>query len=120
MVVEYAYALMHAVEFYLRARARARRIRSAREEAKAEEEAARNRYAKWSCPDCRQTFGPRVRYVNYDRDHVVTTERGPFVQHVIVTCNHCGLINVYDPTGVNRYEAGQLVAERRLPSEAEF
>jgi hypothetical protein len=104
MLVDFAYAVLFALKHCV---AKLQRAQIATQEAR------RDRYAVWSCPDCGQTFGRDVLYVNYAADHVVPSARGPFMVHVIITCQDCGLFNVFDATGDPLYQCGELTEERR-------
>jgi hypothetical protein len=112
MIVDYVYLIISTLKLY---RVRAKFVRKARQEQaerRAEADARRNLYAAWRCPDCRRPLGPKVCYVNYAADNIIVTHRGPFTRHVLITCDHCLLLNVFDPTGTPLFEPGELVEDR--------
>ncbi|MBX6314437.1 MAG: hypothetical protein IRY99_16210 [Isosphaeraceae bacterium] len=70
-------------------------------------EAEVERYSRWSCPNCRQPFGPDVEWLAFSGKGTEIDIRGqPFIPHISIHCSHCSFLNAYDEAGRPQFGRG--------------
>jgi hypothetical protein len=71
------------------------------------QEADRQRWESWSCPECHKQIGGSLTVALYNRIEEVNGR--PFVSEVHIICPHCNFLNTFDRAGNHRYERGYFV-----------
>lgn len=75
------------------------------------------RYGRWPCPNCREPFGPGVKWGDPAKEWNTDMRGEPFTPHAIICCPHCRFLNCFDESGRPQFGRGILPTYERLEDE---